>query len=177
MRYRDRPLTLKSLVGSFDGKDGKTYPQLAGTALGIVQRIAEDGRLRYWKSSTGKQKRWGKYCNDLEMVLRDLGKRGSEPLEQVLRDAIHVFEHSEGRMSQMMYAQSISDADRDTHRQWMEGAYRAFTYAIIASRIDDKQGDSAITRIKLFKPGAVTTEMIPNPNEAPRKFRKSPRSL
>lgn len=174
MRYSNRQPTVRSLVGSFDQK---SYSHLIRNSRGMIERIREEGRI-HWKSNAEKHETWERYCNDmLDAIHAALDRRHDAPLEQALRDAIRVYEHSEGRLIQMMHAESIDESARDSLMQWIEATFRALIYAITSIWIDDKIDHTTMTLDIDLATGKTKDDIHYTPPTTPRKYRKRTRGL
>ena len=183
-RYKERRLHLKDLVPPFEKEPTGTHLR---NALGAIERLREDGRA-FWPEGSFELRRWRRGCNELWRFLNRLGERRhvkGQELPTVLREFIQEFEHSTGRMFQMLFAKpGAIENDPDVERivRWWDLVYRLSTYAIVSFWIDDKTEES-FTNIKLTlnpSTGATTVEEERRKTktmQVPRAYRRSTRKI
>ena len=87
-----------------------------------------------------KDEKWRKSCHDLWDFLGtvDMRRHQGDELKDVLREFVHLFEHSEFRIQQLLFEVAGNQADNE-HRarlaRWLAFTYRACTYAILAGLV------------------------------------------
>ena len=134
-RDTKRKLRLTDVIERFEGR---SHAERFRNARGIIGRLKEEGS-KLWCDESSQFIRWTEGCDEMREIIDSLGKRRykEEPLETVMREFIHEFEHTAGRMHQMLYG---SSNDSDTAKNivpWFEIVFRAMTYAIVAAWIDE----------------------------------------
>ena len=175
MRYEARSLQLIDLIGRFEGKSSADHCYNASAAL---QRLRDDGR-DYWKSDPDALKRWNRGCNVLQAFLNSLKTRTKQPLATVMREFVQEFEHSIGRMYQLLFAGSVSEGEaaRARYLSWVEALYRLSTYAILSSWIEDKIEEATnSTKINL-RTGEVTETRSHKPMSVHKEYRKATKAI
>ena len=179
-RYKERRLYLNDLVPPFEKEPTGTHLR---NALGAIERLRDDG-LALWPEGSSELRRWQRGCNELWQFLNRLGERRhikGQELRTVFREFIQEFEHSTGRMFQMLsskpdaieYAPQVEQIVR-----WLDLVFKLSTYAIVSFWIDDKTEES-VTEMKFtFNPrtGAATVEEKHRKTKTmqiPRAYRRS----
>lgn len=162
-RYKDRPLRLKDLVPRFEKKPTSTHVR---NALAAIQRLGDEGR-EFWPDGDSSQRdRWLEGCRELQAFINRLGERRSirgQDLPTALREFIQEFEHTTGRMFQMLRslpgADDATDPRTNTAERWCNLAFKCSVYALTASWIDDKAEEirTDITMTMGLAPGETTT--------------------
>ena len=178
-RFSERQLQWRNIVGRFEAYP---YSHHLHNALGIVGRLKDEG-ARYWDEDSQQFKNWQRYCTDVWSFLNNLGQRRDlrqQGLETAMREFIQEFEHSIGRMYQMLYG-SVPDPDSDDGvreiMDWFNLAYIASTYALVSAWIDDKQENASLRTILNLTTGEVREEGTRIEMQVPRKYRKSTKRL
>ena len=175
MRYKERSLQLIDVVGRFEARSSADHCYWAISAL---QRLRADGRV-YWKSDPQALERWNRGCNVLLEFLNTLGVRAKQPLATVMREFVQEFEHSVGRMYQLLFSAPApeGEATRERFLSWVEFAYRLSTYAILSSWLEDKTEETTISTEINLRTGEVTQTGSHKPMTVPKKHRKATRSI
>ena len=141
-RYNERQLHLRDLVPRFEKEPSSTHVK---NALGAIEHLKEDGN-QFWPEGSSELSRWRRACVDLWDFVNRLNKK--QDLPTVLREFIQEFEHSTGRIFQMLCSRPPAvDADSDVERisRWCDFVFRLSTYGIVSSWIDDKTEEKAIS--------------------------------
>lgn len=151
---------------------------IARLDISALQRLRDDGR-DYWKSDPQALKRWNRGCDDLLEFLNTLGARTKEPLATVMREFVQEFEHSVGRMYQLLFSELApeGEATRERHRSWVEFAYRLSTYAILSSWLEDKTEETTISLKVSLGTGEVSETRSHKPMKVPKKHRRATKSI
>ena len=125
MRYKKRSPQLIDLIGRFEAKSSADH---CYNAIAALQRLRDEGR-DYWQSDPEALKRWNRGCDVLQAFLNNLRTRTKQPLATVMREFIQEFEHSIGRMYQLLFSGSVSqgEAARARYLSWVEFVYRLST--------------------------------------------------
>ena len=175
MRYKERSLQLIDVVGRFEARSSADHCYWAISAL---QRLRADGRV-YWKSDPQALERWNRGCNVLLEFLNTLGVRAKQPLATVMREFVQEFEHSVGRMYQLLFSAPApeGEATRERFLSWVEFAYRLSTYAILSSWLEDKTEETTISTEISLRTGEGTQTGSHKPMTVPKKHRKATRSI
>ena len=140
-RWKNRTVhELSDFLGRFNDK---SISELMRMAVAAIQRLQDDGR-GIWIEGSDEDQKWQKSCNDLREFLSTvaMSRHQGRKLEDVLREFVSLFEHSESRIWQLLFQAAGNQAENE-HRErvvrWMAFTYRACTYAILASWFDYKQ--------------------------------------
>ena len=175
MRYNERSLQLIDLIGRLEAKSSADH---CYNAIAALQRLRVDGR-DHWKSDPEALKRWNRGCDVLLEFLNTLGARTKEPLATVMREFVQEFEHSVGRMYQLLFSASAPEGETTRVRflSWVEFAYRLSTYAILSWWIEDKTEETTISRKINLRTGEVTETRSHKPMTVPKKHRKATESI
>lgn len=97
-----------------------------------------------------------------------------------MREFVQEFEHSVGRMYQLLFSESAleGEATREQYRSWVEFAYRLSTYAILSSWIKDKTEETTISSKIDLRTGKVTERVsCHKPMAVPKKYRKATKAI
>ncbi len=175
MRYKERSLQLIDVIGRFEARSSADHCHWAISAL---QRLRDDGR-DYWKSDPQALERWNRGCNVLLEFLNSIGARTKQPLATVMREFVQEFEHSVGRMYQLLFSASApeGEATRERFLSWVEFAYRLSTYAILSSWLEDKTEETTVSLKVNLRTGKVAETWCHNPMKVPKKHRKAAESV
>lgn len=175
MRYSERSLRLIDLIGRFEAKSSANH---CHDAIAALQRLRDDGR-GYWKSDPAALKKWDQSCEVLLKFLNTLGTRAEEPLATVMREFVQEFEHSVGRMYQLLFSASAPDGETTRVRflSWVEFVYRLSTYALLSSRIEDKTEETTISMKINLRTGEVTETRSHKPMTVLEKYRKATKTI
>ena len=148
-------------------------------ASGVVQNIIKSYSDKLWPDDGNERDKWDSICNELIDLTNRASPKEDRLFEDVLRDIIHTFQHSEGRIAELLNSNSITIPEEEIIQhdsnifQWMERVFRALVYGALNSRLPNKQ-DSTLVRITLFMDGSPSEEVwehtpMPKP---PRRYRK-----
>ena len=175
MRYDERSRELIDLIGRFEANSSADH---CYNAIAALQRVRADGR-DYWKSDPKALERWNRGCDVLLKFLNTLGARTEEPLATVMREFVREFEHSVGRMYQLLFSASAprGEAARVRFLSWVEFTYRLSTHAILSSWIEDKTEETTISMKINLRTGEVTETRSHKPMTVPKKHRKATKSI
>ncbi len=183
-RYKERRLRLEDLVPRFEDEPTSTHIR---NALGALARLGEDGRA-FWSEGSPELRRWQRGCAELSRFLNGLGERRfveGQDLPTALREFIQEFEHSTGRMFQMLSSRPDAfqgDPDVERISRWCDLIYRYSTYALASFWIDDKTEESIID-IKITlnpKTGEATVKEEHKKTKTmhvPRAYRRSTKKI
>ena len=178
-RYSERQLQWRDILGRFEA-----YPcaHHLHNALDIVDRLKDEG-AKYWDEDSQELKSWQRYCTAVWSFLNNLGQRRDlrqQSLETAMREFIQEFEHSIGRMCQMLYG-AVADSDRDEGVREIVDlcnlAYIASTYALVSGWISDKQENASLSIIVNLNSGEVREKGTRTEMQVPRKYRRSTKLL
>lgn len=182
--YKDRRLRLMDAVPSFEKEPTGTHLR---NAYGAITRLMDDGS-RFWPEDSSELRRWHKGCDELRQFLGGLGERRytkGQDLATAQREFIQEFEHSTGRMIQMLYSKSGDfqvDSEVEQICRWCDLIYRLSTYALVSFWIDDKT-EEMVTDIKITldaESGKVTVEEKHRKTKAmrvPKAYRRSTKKI
>ena len=141
-RWQNRTIRDEAdLVGPFNDK---SISDLMRTAISATQRLRDDGRA-IWGEGSDEDRKWRDSCLDLWKFLDtvEISKHRGRKLEDVLREFVCRFEHSELRIRQLLFrtvGNQTDDRQRQQVSRWLAFTYRACTYAILAAWFDYKRG-------------------------------------
>jgi hypothetical protein len=175
MKYQDRSLQLTDLIGRFEARSSADH---CYRAIAALQRLRDDGR-DYWKSDPQALKRWNRGCDVLLKFLNTLGARRKQPLATVMREFVQEFEHSLGRMYQLLFSTSVpnGEATREGYLSWVEFAYRLSTYAILSAWIEDKAEETTISMKMNLRTDEVIETQNHTPMTVPKGYRKATKAI
>ena len=175
-RFDERPLRWIDVIDRFES-------QSAGLRLrdarGVIERIKDEGTKFFGKNSEELDK-WQKECSVLLNFLDDLWQRRDsekQNLETAMREFIGAFEHSEGRMEQMLYKFSTDLNDSESVRRTVsliDVAYRASTYALLSAWIPDKHDDvSSLVTVVDLSTSKITQKGKRKEMRVPKKYKRN----
>ena len=182
MRFSERQLQWTDIIGRFEAQP---YLLHLRNALGTINLLEEEG-ARFWRRESERFKTWQSYCTKLRSFLNNLSQRRDlcqQGLETAMREFIQEFEHSTGRLYQMLYgpvAESGSDDGVKEITDWFNlvgVVYLASTYALVSAWIDDKQEPSSLSTTINLTTGEMKTEGTRIQMRVPTKYRKSTKRL
>ena len=175
-RFKERQLRLVDLIGRFEANPSSTHVR---DALSAISRLKDDG-AKYWDEDSQELRRWREYCNVLWTFLNStLGQRRhleKHDLATALREFIQEFEHSTGRMYQMLYSRS-DDLDIEHTLHWFDLVYRFSTYALISFWIDDKTEENSAKITINTTTWTTTQEWTRNEMQVPKKYHHAAKKL
>ena len=164
-KFKNRRLQIVDLIGRFETRSSAEHTY---NALAAVERLKDEGAT-FWEKGSFQLLRWESGCSILWKFLNTLGRRRLETpdLAEVMREFVQEFEHSTGRMLQMLYGTS-DDLDNDPEisriLNWLCLVYRLSTYSLVSYWIDDKTEENTI-KIKVnISTGATTEELYAQRN-------------
>ena len=175
-RFKERQLQLVDLIGRFEANPSSTHVY---DALAAIGRLKDDG-AKFWDEDSQELRRWRESCDVLWTFLNStLGQRRhleKQDLATALREFIQEFEHSTGRMYQMLYSSS-NDLDIERTLHWFDLVYRFSTYALISFWIDDKTEENSVKITTNTTTGKTTQEWTRNEMRVPKKHRRATKQL
>ena len=178
-RYKERQLRLIDGLSRFEAEPSSMHVR---NALGAIERLERDGAA-LWGEGSGQLSRWRKGCNVLWVFLNQLGERRygqRQDLATALREFIQEFEHSTGRMFQMLHSTS-DDPDNDPNIErtlrWFDLIYRYSTYALISSWIDDKTQEESLKMTINLTTGATQQKWTRKEMQVPREYRRYTKTI
>ena len=178
-RYNERQTQLRDFVPRFEKEPSSIHVK---NALGAIERLRDDGN-QVWPEDSSERARWRRGCMELWSLVNRLNKQ--QDLPTVLREFIQAFEHTTGRMFQMLCSRpSAVDAESDIDRisRWCDFVFRLSTYAVVSSWIDDKTEEKSIgirmttnpiTGETTVKEEARTTKTM----QVPKRYRRSTKDI
>ena len=115
----------------------------------MVGGLQDRGR-EFWPNGSSQLCRWEKGCDTLRSFLNRLGARrdlDKQDLATAMREFIQEFEHTTGRLYQMLYG-AVENPDDDPRVaevfDWFNFVFRSAIYALLSGWIGDKQDDYRI---------------------------------
>ena len=178
-RFDKRQIQWADIIGRFETKP---YSYHLHNALGLIGVLKDEGS-RFWDKDSGQILTWQRYCTDLWTFLNKLGQRrdtDKQGLETTMREFIQEFEHSTGRMFQMLYG-AVSDPDHHKDVKeitgWFDLIFRSSTYALVSAWIDDKRETDSLTTVVDLKTGGIRQEGTRTEMKIPRKYQSRTRRL
>ena len=108
---------------------------------------------------------------------RDLNK---QDLATVMREFIQEFEHTTGRMYQMLYGETPDNEDDQKIAEvfdWLNFVFRSAIYALLSGWIEDKQDHFAITTTINLTTGETYQERTGTEMTVPKKYRRATKRL
>ena len=177
-RFKQRQLQWTDIIERFEAK---SYSEHAIHARGMIERLRSEGD-RFLKEPD-QLRRWCHYCTRLLDFLSDLDRRRDskqQSLETVMREFIQEFEHSAGRMRQILYGALEDPDNNEAAKQIMslfELIYRVSTYAVVSAWIPDKHEETTFRITFNLKTGDVKDEGTHIPMCVPKKHQKGTKRL
>ena len=146
-------------------------------AVSVIQRICDDGR-EYFKRDKDNSRidSWEENCDALIYFLKDLDQRKhqGQDLSTVMREYFQEFEHSSGRLDQMLHGVAQDHGDDDVVVElWLllQYAFRESVYGIVAERIPDKKDCEHIDMHVNLSTGLSTTTSYIEKGVTPKKYK------
>ena len=178
-RYKERQLRLIDVVNRFEAESSSMHVR---NALAAIGRFERDG-IALWGEGSDQLSRWREGYTALSVFLNRLGERRHgkrQDLATALREFIQEFEHTTGRMHQMLHSTS-DDPDNDTNIErilrWLDLVYRLSTYALISSWIDDKTEEESLKMTINLTTGTSTHESTKKKMRVPKKYRHATKTI
>ena len=140
-RWKNRTVHEEAdLLGPFNDK---SISDLMRTAISATQRLRDDGRA-VWGEGSDEDGKWRDSCHDLWKFLEtvEMRRQQGQKLEEVLREFVCCFEHSEFRIRQLLFRAAgnrVDDQRREQISRWLAFLFRACMYAILAVWFDYKR--------------------------------------
>lgn len=178
-RFEQRQLQWTDIVGRFEAK---SHSEHVRHARGMMEKLRSEGD-RFLKGKPDQLRRWCHYCTQLLNFLRDLDQRRAskqQSLETAMREFIQEFEHSTGRMSQILYGALEDPDNNEAAKQIMtlfELIYRVSTYAVVSAWIADKHEETTYRITVNLATGDRKDEGTHTPMRVLKKYRKSTKRL
>ena len=140
-RWKNR--TVREEADHLSRFNDKSISDLMYTAISATQRLRDDGR-EIWGEGSDEDGKWRDSCHDLWKFVDtvQMSEHRGQKLEDVLREFVCCFEHSEFRIRQLLFRTAGNQADdrqREQAGRWLAFIYRACTYAILAVWFDYKR--------------------------------------
>ena len=178
-RFDERPLQWTDILGRFEAHSHQTHTH---NTLGLIGTLKDLGRT-FWPDGADQLRRWEEGCAELWSFLNRLGLRrdlNKQDLATVMREFIQEFEHTTGRMYQMLYGE-IPDHEDDQKIaevfDWFNFVFRSAIYALLSGWIEDKQDHFAITTTINLTTGETTQERTGTEMAVPKKYRRATKRL
>ena len=147
-------------------------------AFGVIQNIVRRYSDRLWPDGGKECEKWDSICNELiDLVSKATHKEKDRRFEDVLRDLIHIFQHSEERIAQLLDSNTIPEEEIARYDEdifaWMDRVFRALVYGALNSRLPDKQ-ESTLVSITVYLDGTPSKEVVEHTSmpKPPRRYRK-----
>ena len=176
-RFKERQPQLTDLIERFEEKPSSTH---ARNALGLIERLKDEG-ANFWTEGSPQLSRWRAGFTTLWVFLNNLGsRRQKQDLATASREFIQEFEHTTGRLHQMLYG--IPDDHEnypkmDPILRWFEMLYRASTYAMISSWIPDKTEEVNVKITVSLTKGVRSEEWDRREMKVPKKYSRATKRL
>ena len=174
-RYDERPLQLTDILGRFEAHPHQIHVH---HALGLIGRLEDEGR-RFWPEGSEQLQRWERGATDLWGFMNRLGTRRdleSQDLQTAMREFIQEFEHTTGRMYQMLYGET-DDPDDDQRVteifDWFNIVFRSSIYALLSGWIEDKQEENLVEIQLNLATGESSQEWTRTAMVVPKKYRRA----
>ena len=178
-RYDKRPLQWSDILGRFEAHSHQTHIH---NAFGLIGRLKDEGR-RFWPQGSEQLRRWERGCTDLLRFFNRLGTRKdleNQDLTTAMREFVQEFEHTTGRMYQMLYGE-IPDPQDDQRVteifDWFNLVFRSSIYAVLSGWIDDKQEENFVEINLNLTTGESSQEWTRTEMKVPRKYQKATKRL
>ena len=178
-KYDSRPLQWTDILGRFEAHSHQTHTH---NTLGLIGALQDRSRT-FWPEESPQRQRWDEGCDELWSFLNRLGTRRdleNQDLATAMREFIQEFEHTTGRMYQMMYG-AVEDPDDNVDItevfDWFNFTFRSAMYALLSGWIDDKQDDFLVTTCINFTTGETSQEWSGTAMKVPKKYRSATKRL
>lgn len=178
-RFTEREFQWMDLMGRFENR---SFSEHHREALGMIGGLEHEG-TRFWDRGSQEFQKWRRCCTALREFLNSIRRRRDskgQPLETAMREFFQEFEHSTGRMYQLMYS-TDADTERDERIREIINrfniVYLTSTYALVSAWIDDKQDRNTRTTLVDLTTGEVKQEGTLTRMQVPKKYRKSTRRI
>ena len=178
-RFDERPLQWTDILGRFEAHSHQIHTH---NTLGLIGALKELGRT-FWPDGSDQLRRWEEGCAELWSFLNRLGLRrdlNKHDLATVMREFIQEFEHTTGRMYQMLYGEIPDNEDDQKVAEvfdWFNFVFRSAIYALLSGWIEDKQDHFAITTTINLTTGETTQERTGTEMTVPKKYRRATKRL
>ncbi len=178
-KFDSRPLKWTDILGRFEAHSHQTHTH---NTLGLIGALQDRGWI-FWPEGSSQRQRWDEGCAELWSFLNRLGTRRDlekQDLATAMREFIQEFEHTTGRMYQMLYGE-VEDPDNDPNIaelfDWFNFTFRSAIYALLSGWIDDKQDHFLVTARINLTTGETSQERSGTPMRVPKKYRHTTRRL
>ena len=178
-RFDERPLQWTDILGRFEAYSHQTHTH---NTLGLIGGLKDQGRT-FWPSGSRQLRRWEEGCTELWSFLNRLGARrytNKQDLAAAMREFIQEFEHTSGRMYQMLYGE-IPDGEDDQNItevfDWFNFVFRSAIYALLSGWIDDKQDENHVTTTINIPTGEVSQEGTRTFMTVPKKYQRATKPI
>ena len=172
-KFHSRPLQWTDVLGRFEAHSHQTHTH---NTLGLIGALQDRGRT-FWPEESSQRQRWDDGCAELLNFLNKLGTRrdlAKQDLATAMREFIQEFEHTTGRMHQMLYGE-VEDPDNDPRItevfDWFNFTFRSAVYALLSGWIDDKQDHFLVTTHINLTTGETSQEWSGTAMKVPKKYR------
>ena len=178
-RFDERPLQWTDILGRFEAHSHQTHTH---NTLGLIGSLKDLGRT-FWPDGSDQLRRWEEGCAELWSFLNRLGLRrdlNKQDLATVMREFIQEFEHTTGRMYQMLYGETPDNEDDQKIAEvfdWLNFVFRSAIYALLSGWIEDKQDHFAITTTINLTTGETYQERTGTEMTVPKKYRRATKRL
>ena len=178
-RFADRRLQWIDIIGRFEANPSSHHIH---DAFSFIGRLKDEGRS-FWAKDPEQLLKWQEYCSVLWEFINNLSRRRDvekQNLATTMREFIQEFEHSTGRMYQMLYG-AVPNPDNDESLDrifaWFDLVFRASTYALVSAWIPDKQESNSLRTTVNLTTGEVRQEGTRSEMKVPGKYRNSTKRL
>ena len=170
-RYHERQLQWTDVIGRFEAGHSDHIHR----ALAVIGSLKDEG-VRFGDRDSQFFHKWQGYCTVLWTFLNNLGqRRETQGLETAMREFIREFEHSTGKMYQLLY-EFVDYPDNDQRVKetifWFDLVYRWSTYTLVSAWIQDKRKNESLRTIVDLASGEVREEGTRSATHGPKKYRK-----
>ena len=178
-RFDERPLQWTDILGRFEAHSHQTHTH---NTLGLIGTLKDLGRT-FWPDGSDQLRRWEEGCAELWSFLNRLGLRrdlNKQDLATVMREFIQEFEHTTGRMYQMLYGEIPDNEDDQKIAEvfdWFNFVFRSAIYALLSGWIEDKQDHLAVTINVNLSTGETTQERTGTEMTVPKKYQRATKRL
>ena len=178
-RFDERPLQWTDILGRFEANSHQTHTH---NTLGLIGTLKDLGRT-FWPDGSDQLRRWEEGCAELWSFLNRLGLRrdlNKQDLATVMREFIQEFEHTTGRMYQMLYGEIPDNEDDQKIAEvfdWFNFVFRSAIYALLSGWIEDKQDHLAVTINVNLSTGETTQERTGTEMTVPKKYQRATKRL
>ena len=178
-RFDERPLQWTDILGRFEAHSHQTHTH---NTLGLIGALKDQGRT-FWPSESSQLHRWEEGCIELWSFTNRLCTRrdsNEQDLPTAMREFIQEFEHTTGRMYQMLYG-AVEDPE-DNHAiadvfDRFNFVFRSAVYALLSGWITDKHDNFRSTIHINLATGETTQERSGTAMKVPKKYQHATNRL